>query len=98
MSSVRVAPGSLRNIDPGHAHAKPLKLDDAILKARSYLAGALHGTVHAVHAYTQLGTFPYTTVPLGVTTDIDAQAKLEARRRLDTALANSSIPARIGTS
>jgi universal stress protein E len=85
-------PVVLAAIDPGHAHAKPLKLDDDILKASSYFAGALRGAVHAMHAYTQLGAFPYSTVPLALTNYIDAQAKMEAQRRFDTALAKSSIP------
>ena len=87
-------PVVLAAIDPGHAHAKPLKLDDDILKATAYFAGALHGTAHAVHAYIPIGVLPYSTVAAAATVQLDAQAKAEAQRRLDTALAKSTIPAR----
>lgn len=87
-------PAILAAIDPGHAHAKPLKLDDDILQATACFAGALRGTAHAVHAYNLIGALPYTTVPLAVTNQLDAEAKAAAQRRLDTALAKSAIRAR----
>lgn len=85
-------PVVLAAIDPGHAHAKPLQLDEDILQASSYFAGTLHGTVHAVHAYIPVGVLPYSTVPAAETDKLDAQAKVEAQRRLDGALTKSSIP------
>lgn len=84
-------PVILAAIDPGHAHAKPLKLDADILQASSSFAGALRGTVHAVHAYIPIGVLPYSTVPVAAT-ELDLQAKAEAQRRLDAALEKSKIP------
>jgi universal stress protein E len=85
-------PVVLAAIDPGHAHAKPLKLDDDILGATSYFAGALQGTVHAVHAYIPIGVLPYSTVDIANADKLDAQARAEAQRRFEGALAKSSIP------
>ena len=53
-------PAVLAAIDPGHAHAKPLKLDLAILKVGKTLSKALRGTLHAVHAYAgfPMGAYP----------------------------------------
>jgi universal stress protein E len=44
-------PAVLAAIDPGHMHAKPLKLDKTILNLSKTLSKALRGTLHAVHAY-----------------------------------------------
>ncbi len=53
-------PAVLAAIDPGHAHAKPLKLDQTILKFGKTLSKALRGTLHAVHAYARfpMGSYP----------------------------------------
>ncbi len=53
-------PAVLAAIDPGHAHAKPLKLDQTILKVSKTLSKALRGTLHAVHAYARfpMGSYP----------------------------------------
>jgi universal stress protein E len=85
-------PTVLAAIDPAHAHSKPLKLDEDILKASRYFAGSLRGTVHAVHAYTLLGAFPYSNVSVAVTDELDGQAAAEAQCRFDKALAKTGIP------
>lgn len=85
-------PVVLAAVDPGHAHAKPLKLDADILKASAAVAAALRGTVHAVHAYIPVGVLPYTTVPAEVAVKLDAQTAAEAQRRLDAVLSKSTIP------
>jgi universal stress protein E len=53
-------PAVLAAIDPGHAHAKPLNLDKAILNISRTLSKALRGTLHAVHAYARfpMGSYP----------------------------------------
>jgi universal stress protein E len=53
-------PAVLAAIDPGHAHAKPLKLDKIILRAGKTLSTALRGTLHVVHAYARfpMGSYP----------------------------------------
>jgi universal stress protein E len=44
-------PGILAALDPSRAFAKPVALDDEILRFSATLADALHGAVHAVHGY-----------------------------------------------
>jgi universal stress protein E len=53
-------PAVLAAIDPGHAHAKPLRLDQTILKISKTLSTTLRGTLHAVHAYARfpMGSYP----------------------------------------
>ena len=41
----------LAAVDPGHAHAKPSRLDEVILGEANGIARLLSGSVHAVHAY-----------------------------------------------
>ena len=48
----------LAAVDPTHSHAKPARLDEAILATAQQFSHALSGSLHAVHAY-----FP---VPLDV--------------------------------
>jgi len=43
-------PRILAAVDPGHAFAKPARLDQDILDLGGTLADALHGRLHAVHA------------------------------------------------
>jgi len=47
-------PKVLAAVDPGHAFDKPATLDDEILRYGSTIAEALHGALHAVHAYNPL--------------------------------------------
>jgi universal stress protein E len=44
-------PRVLAAIDPSHAFAKPANLDRQILRAGAQLVQALHGELHAMHAY-----------------------------------------------
>lgn len=44
-------PTVLAAVDPTHAFAKPARLDEEILGIGSAVTGALHGKLHAVHAY-----------------------------------------------
>jgi len=45
------SPTVLTALDPDHTFGKPLRLDAEILALGSDLTQALHGTLHAVHAY-----------------------------------------------
>jgi universal stress protein E len=44
-------PVILAAVDPEHLFAKPARLDTRILEAADLFASALHGALHAVHAY-----------------------------------------------
>ncbi len=44
----------LAAVDPAHAFDKPAELDDEILRYATTIADALHGALHAVHAYNPL--------------------------------------------
>jgi universal stress protein E len=44
-------PNVLVAVDPCRAHSKPLQLDEEILGLGSAIADALHGKLHAIHAY-----------------------------------------------
>lgn len=85
-------PVILAAVDPGRRHAKPPGLDKEILAATSSLASALHGSMHAVHAYVPLGALPYTSIPAAEVNELEAQTALEARRRFEQGLAKSRIP------
>jgi universal stress protein E len=61
-------PSLLAAIDPSHAFAKPLQLDRRILRMGRTLGEALHGQLHAVHAYARLpaaGISPRGLSPIG---------------------------------
>ena len=44
-------PNVLVAVDPCHAHSKPSQLDEEILGVGGAIAAALHGKLHAIHAY-----------------------------------------------
>jgi universal stress protein E len=80
-------PVVLAAIDPGHAHAKPMKLDRTILNAGKTLSKALRGTLYAVHAYAR---FPISSYPEGMSGQVlqglAEEAEHLATRRLQRAL------------
>jgi universal stress protein E len=67
-------PVVLAAIDPGHAFAKPAKLDDVILSAAGRFAKALRGSLHAMHSYSPA------TLPVGA---FDGAGALVAMEVLD---------------
>lgn len=67
-------PVILAALDPTHAFDKPAALDEEILHFSSTLADALHGAVHAVHAYAPVPA----TLPPAVLSNPDALAKILA--------------------
>jgi universal stress protein E len=81
-------PRVLAAVDPSHAYAKPGNLDRQILRAGAQLVHALHGELHALHAF--VPAFPIVpAMPDGPMLDIAAtHAELEriARRKLERAV------------
>jgi universal stress protein E len=87
-------PAVLAAIDPTHAYAKPLLLDREILKMGAAIATGLHGTLHAVHAYSVLpvaGVVPGTLTP-GAFRKIERQCERSAAERLERALRPARVP------
>jgi universal stress protein E len=86
-------PRILAAIDAEHTFAKPLWLDREILISSELIATALHGTVHAVHAYAPI---PVLAFPNGALRETDVQA-MHARstelasKRLKGALRDAEI-------
>jgi universal stress protein E len=73
-------PAVLAAIDPGHEHAKPLKLDKTILNVSKTLSTVLRGTLHAVHAY---AGFPMGSYPEGMSGET-VQGLAEQAERMAT--------------
>ncbi len=88
-------PKVLAAIDPSHAFAKPAKLDDEILQYGNAIADALHGTLHAVHAYDPLpiGAAPAQLSAPGGCAQIQAQIASRAWKEVDRTLRSCPIPA-----
>jgi universal stress protein E len=86
-------PVVLAAVDPGHAFAKPAKLDGEILEAGRIVASALRGTLHALHAYvpTPVGTVPPDVIDERVVKRIEAGARARARSALDRLLRDVDI-------
>lgn len=90
-------PVLLAAVDPSHRHAKPTDLDAGILAGAKSMAGALHGTVHAVHvcdipATPVLGLDPSSN-PYSLALDTDAFRK-QARREFMALTAEAGVPPR----
>lgn len=81
-------PVLLAAVDPTHANAKPTQLDDEILKAAVMMRSALHGSLHAVHAFVPIPTDATAAELLNAnaTEKLEARARAKARTRLDQAL------------
>jgi universal stress protein E len=78
----------LAAVDPTHANAKPTQLDDEILKAAVAMRRALHGSLHAVHAFVPVpaDATPAELLNEHATERLEARARAKARVRLDKAL------------
>jgi universal stress protein E len=88
-------PVVLAAVDPDHSYGKPARLDADILHTGATLSRALHGALHAVHAYVPI---PVTAFARG-TLDSDAtvarlqaQAAALARQKLTRLLAKQPVP------
>lgn len=88
-------PAVLAAIDPGHAYAKPAKLDAAILDLGGQVAAALGGKLHAVHAFvpTLLDVRHLDLDDPNLPATIEARAAQHARAGFDRALAGADVPA-----
>jgi universal stress protein E len=80
----------LAAIDPTHAFAKPTRLDEEILRRSANIQRALHGSLHAVHAYLPLPLYVGTGLAANVevVTEIEktaARAKKQFERALKPA-------------
>jgi universal stress protein E len=86
-------PVVLAAVDPGHAYAKPAKLDQQILRTSGTIARALRGALHVVHAYSPLPFEIQPTLAVGQETidKLNADAEVAARRRFDRVLRSSHI-------
>ncbi len=89
-------PAIVAAVDPFHARAKPARLDARLLAAALQLAGLLHGTAHAFHAYLPLvAALPGAMgQPVALTLPPDAEAVhgAQVRSRFDQLAAHGGIP------
>jgi len=88
-------PVVLAAVDPAHTFSKPANLDREILSAGSLVAGALRGSLHAMHAFIPI---PAAAISKGILDQgtceaFEKQAAANAKRSLDTALRLLKIPA-----
>lgn len=87
------SPKILAAVDPDHTYAKPVWLDREILCAGQDIAQALHGTLHAVHAYAPI---PVLAFPTGAITEEDveticARSGEAANKKLKRALRDAEL-------
>ncbi|HVP34850.1 MAG TPA: universal stress protein [Steroidobacteraceae bacterium] len=87
-------PVILAAVDPDHTYAKPARLDQQILRLGSTMARALHGALHAAHAYVPL---PLTAFSAGALSDaqvhgLEARAARTARAKLQRAVQPVGVP------
>ena len=86
-------PRILAAVDPDHRYAKPVQLDREILEAGALLAGALHGRLHAVHAYSPLPLSAYTrgTLSEDIVRDLQRRSAQAAAAKLERLAAPAGI-------
>ncbi|HKX58526.1 MAG TPA: universal stress protein [Steroidobacteraceae bacterium] len=85
-------PRVLAAIDPVHAFAKPVGLDDEILKAGQQLCKALRGTLHAMHAYVPEMSPQVVGVSPHVIARIARNSEASARLAFERALRTVQVP------
>ncbi len=87
-------PAILCAVDPGHAYAKPAGLESRILAAGGELCHAVHGVMHAVHAYMSLtpGAEVSSACAPGTAMKMDAVAASDAQAALNRLLRPTEIP------
>jgi len=87
-------PRILAAVDPSHAYSKPIRLDREILRAAVVLSQALHGRLHAVHAFDPLpiGGLPEGLALTEAAQKIEAAAESKASKRLARVLKGADIP------
>ena len=77
-------PVVLAAIDPAHAFSKPTRLDDEILRNSADIQRALHGSLHAAHAYLPLPLY------LGTGLAANVEVVTQSRKPPQRALRSSS--------
>lgn len=87
-------PVVLAAVDPDHAYAKPLRLNQQILRLGAAVARALHGALHAAYAYVPL---PLTAFSGGALSDeevlaLEARAARAARAELQRTVHGVGVP------
>lgn len=89
-------PTVLAAVDPAHAYAKPAKLDDEILHVGLRISAALHGNLHAIHAYIPLPIAPFPDYSLNPDTvaRLQQQTEAAAERSFEQGLRSAKIPPR----
>ena len=87
-------PVVLAAVDPTHVRAKPAALDNEILSVAKGITNALHGTLHAVHAYMPAppSIWPANMAGAQSLPRLMAQTARNARKILDGALESTDIP------
>jgi universal stress protein E len=90
-------PQIMAAVDPTHAFAKPLRLDRLILDTAAGVGTALHGTLHAVHAYPRIpveilapGAHAARAVTPERLREAQRRSELSARAALDRLLRGTS--------
>jgi universal stress protein E len=86
-------PAVLAAVDPMHAFAKPANLDRQILRIGREVTKALHGKLHAMHAYVSIPDVAELWATKEGTVKIQAFAAAEARKAFERVLSSSRIPA-----
>jgi universal stress protein E len=87
-------PVVLAAVDPDHTYAKPVRLDQQILRMGAGVARALHGTLHAGYAYVPL---PLTAFSGGAVSNrkiigLEVQAARAAQAKLQRTVRAVAIP------
>jgi universal stress protein E len=87
-------PVVLAAVDPDHRYAKPARLDREILRAGAGLAGALHGALHVVHAYSPLPLTAYTrgTLSEDIVKDLQRRSARAAAEKLERLVRPLRVP------
>jgi universal stress protein E len=88
-------PSVLAAIDPARANDKPQMLDRDILRTADKLAGALHGHLHAVHAYARYPlNVPPEALSSGMIVKLEEDAQHAAQKRFSRAIQPQHIARR----
>jgi universal stress protein E len=87
-------PRVLAALDPGRKHGKPVTLDEKILEIAQLFSNALHGEMHAMHAYAVPAAYSEASAAAsaGVAAVLQAMDAGEAEAALDSLLTASRIP------
>lgn len=85
----------LAAVDPSHAFAKPLQLDQQILRLGRILSAALRGSLHAVHAYPRVpvSNMPEAAITAASLKRMEQVTERAAKLDFDRVLRSSRIPA-----